>query len=103
MASDRESKVVSQNQPEVDESGPNRLALTFHSAIRALERLLIAQTRASEQGMLEFLVLARVAESDGITPGDVGRSLGLSTGTMTGVVDRLAGNGLVRPTRRMGA
>jgi DNA-binding MarR family transcriptional regulator len=61
-----------------------------------LERLLIAQTRASGLGMLEFLVLLRAAESGGITPGEVGRSLGLSTSTMTDLVDRLAGNGLVR-------
>jgi DNA-binding MarR family transcriptional regulator len=87
VASDRESTLTSQ---------PERLVSTFRDASRALERLLIAQTRASGLGMLELLVLSRVAEGRGVVPGEVGRSLGLSTSTMTGLVDRLAGDGLVR-------
>jgi len=94
MASDLESKLTS--QPHAVKRAPDRLASSFHDASRALERLLIAQTRASGLGMLEFLVLLRVAESGGVTPGEIGRSLGLSTSTMTGLVDRLAGKGLVR-------
>ncbi len=46
--------------------------------------------------MLEFLVLSRVAEGDGVTPGEVGRSLGLATSTMTGLSDRLEADQLVR-------
>lgn len=94
MASDRESKLTSES--EAVDSAPQRLASTFHDAGRALERLLIAQTRASGLGMLEFLVLARAAESNGVTSGEVGRLLGLSTSTMTGLLDRLAADGLVR-------
>jgi DNA-binding MarR family transcriptional regulator len=94
VASDRESKLTS--EPEAVECGPERLVSTFQDASRALERLLIAQTRASGLGMLELLVLSRVAEGTGVVPGEVGRSLGLSTSTMTGLVDRLAGDGLVR-------
>jgi DNA-binding MarR family transcriptional regulator len=96
VAPDRESTHASQKQADADGRGPGRLVSTFHDASRALERLLIAQTRASGLGMLELLVLSRVAEGSGVVPGEVGRSLGLSTSTMTGLVDRLAGDGLVR-------
>lgn len=94
MASDRGFKLTSDS--EAVDRGPERLVLTFEDVRRALERLLIAQTRASGLGMLELLVLSRVAEGSGVVPGEVGRSLGLSTSTMTGLVDRLAGDGLVR-------
>jgi DNA-binding MarR family transcriptional regulator len=96
VALDPESRAAGQNQPEADESGPELLASTFHDASCALERLLIAQTRASGLGMLELLVLSRAAGGVGVTSGEVGRSLGLSTSTMTGLVDRLAGDGLIR-------
>jgi DNA-binding MarR family transcriptional regulator len=96
VALDRESTQVSQKRPEADGRPSGRLVSTFHNASRALERLLIAQTRASGLGMLELLVLSRVAEGSGVISGEVGRSLGLSTSTMTGLVDRLAGDGLVR-------
>ena len=77
-------------------SGPEHLVLTLQNASRALQRLLIAQTRASGLGLLEFLVLSRAAEDDGVVPGDVGRSLGLSTSTMTGISNRLEADGLIR-------
>ncbi len=94
--SDRESRVTSQNRLEGDERAPERLVSTLHDAGRALERLLIAQTRASGLGMLELMVLSRAAEGAGVTPGEVGRCLGLSTSTMTGLADRLERDGLVR-------
>ena len=96
VASDRESTKKSQNLPEADGPASARVVSTFLDASRALERLLIAQTRASGLGMLELLVLSRVAEGNGVVPGSVGRSLGLSTSTMTGLVNRLEGDGLVR-------
>jgi DNA-binding MarR family transcriptional regulator len=92
---DRESTLTGEKPSKPDQAAPERLVSTLHDASRALQRLLIAQTRASGLGMLEFLVLSRAAEG-GVTPGEVGRSLGLSTSTMTGLVDRLAGDGLVR-------
>lgn len=94
MASDRKSKLDS--ELHAGDCTPERLALAFHDASRAFERLLIAQTRASGLGMLEFLVLARAVESGDVTSGEIGRSLGLSTSTMTGLVDRLARDELVR-------
>ena len=85
---------------------PEALVVTLQGASRALQRLLIAQARASGLGfglvllhlggLLEFLVLCRAAEADGVIPGDVGRSLGLSTSTMTGLSDRLERNQVVR-------
>jgi DNA-binding MarR family transcriptional regulator len=93
---DRESTLAAQSGPEEDGRGPECLVSTLQDASRALERLLIAQTRASGLGMLELLILSRVAEGAGVVPGEVGRSLGLSTSTMTGLVDRLAGDGLLR-------
>lgn len=72
------------------------VVLTLHRLSRALQRLLIAQARANGLGMLEFLVLARAAEGDGITPGDAGRSLGLNTSTMSGLSDRLEADNLVQ-------
>lgn len=68
----------------------------LRDASRALQRLLIAQTRATGMGLFDYLVLARAADGDGVVPGDVGRSLGLSTSTMTGVSNRLEGENLVR-------
>lgn len=70
--------------------------LALHHASRALQRLLLAQARASGLGLLEILVLSRASEGDGVSPGEVGRSLGLSTSTMTGVSDRLERAKLIR-------
>lgn len=50
---------------------PQQLISALGDASRALQRLHIAQTRASGLGMLEFLVLSRAAESNGVTPGEV--------------------------------
>jgi len=72
------------------------VVFALHYANRALQSLLIAQARASGLGLLEFLVLSRAAHDDGITPGEAGRALGLSTSTMTGLADRLEADGLVR-------
>ena len=69
---------------------------TLRDVSRALQRLLVARTRSAGLGLFEFLVLSRVATDGGATPGEVGRLLGLSTSTMTGVSDRLEAGGLVR-------
>jgi DNA-binding MarR family transcriptional regulator len=68
---------------------PAALVRTTVLAGRALQRLLIAQSRASGLGLLEFLVLTRAVEGPGVTPGEAGRFLGLSTSTMAGLCDRL--------------
>jgi DNA-binding MarR family transcriptional regulator len=70
--------------------------LTLSDASRALQRLLVAQTRSSGLGLFEYLVLSRAADGDGVIPGDVGRSVGLSTSTMTGVSNRLEEQELIR-------
>lgn len=75
---------------------PGDLVGIAHLASRALQRLLIAQSRAAGLGLLEFLVLARAAEGEGVTPGEARRSLGLGTSTMAGLCDRLETAALVR-------
>jgi DNA-binding MarR family transcriptional regulator len=47
-------------------------------------------------GLLEFLVLARAAEGEGVTPGEARRSLGLGTSTMAGLCDRLEAAALLQ-------
>lgn len=63
---------------------------------RALQTFLIAHARASGLGLFEFLALIRAAEGDGVIARDAGRSLGLNTSTMTGLVDRLEHAKLIR-------
>lgn len=85
--------------PAADSSAavePAEFVERLNDASRALQGLLIALARANGLGMLEFLVLARAAEDDGVISGEAGRSLGLTTSTMTGLSDRLERDGLVR-------
>lgn len=80
-----------------DAMDSEQVALAFRRASYAVQHSLIAQARASDLGLLDFLVLCRAAEGDGgIVPGEVGRSLGLSTSTMTGLADRLEQAQLMR-------
>ena len=72
------------------------LELTLRAAGRALENFLLAQSRASDLGLLEFLILSRAADEEGVVARDIGRDLGLTTSTTTGVVDRLEQDRLVR-------
>lgn len=63
---------------------------------RALQELLTAQARASGLPPLEFLLLIRAAEGDGVTPRDAGLALRLRSSTMTGLTDRLESDKLLR-------
>lgn len=85
-----------QEASELDHRDPERLILALREASRLVERLLIVQTRSSGLGLLEFLVLSRAATDEGATPGDAGRSIGLSRSTMAGVSNRLEEGKLVR-------
>lgn len=58
--------------------------LTMLRASRALQTLLTAQARAGGLGLLDFLVLLRVCDEDGVLPLEVGRALSLRSSTMTG-------------------
>lgn len=83
------------------ESGPAlptaaELVASLRATNRAVQTLLIAQARASGLGLVEFLTLVRAAEGNGITPLAAGRSLGLRSSTMTGLVDRLEQDKLIR-------
>lgn len=72
------------------------LVLNLRAVSRALQTFLIAQARASGLGLLEFLILTRAAQGDGVTARDAGRQLGLNTSTMTGLTDRLEQDKLIR-------
>lgn len=63
---------------------------------RSLQELLIAQARATGVPLLEFLILMRAAEGDGVIARDAGRELRLNTSTMTGLTDRLENDKLIR-------
>lgn len=63
---------------------------------RALQELLTAQARATGIPLLEFLILIRAAEGDGVIARDAGRELRLNTSTMTGLSDRLERDKLIR-------
>lgn len=75
---------------------PADLVLALRTMSRALQELLAAQARASGIPLLEFLILIRAADGDGVTARDAGRELRLNTSTMTGLTDRLENNKLIR-------
>jgi DNA-binding MarR family transcriptional regulator len=72
------------------------LVVVLRGMSRALQAFLIAQARASGLGLLEFLTLIRAGDGDGVIARDAGRSLGLNTSTMTGLIDRLEQDKLIR-------
>jgi DNA-binding MarR family transcriptional regulator len=72
------------------------LVAVLRGISRALQTFLIAQARASGLGLLEFLTLIRAGDGDGVIARDAGRSLGLNTSTMTGLIDRLEQDKLIR-------
>ncbi|MGH8301038.1 MAG: MarR family winged helix-turn-helix transcriptional regulator [Steroidobacteraceae bacterium] len=63
-----------------------------------MQTLLIAQARAAGLGLLDFLVLLCACDEAGVVPREAGRALGLSSGTMTGLADRLERDRLIRRT-----
>jgi DNA-binding MarR family transcriptional regulator len=86
----------SERDYRLDPVDPGELVLKLQLASRALLRLVAVQTRVSGLGMLEFLVLSRATDPDGVTTGAAGRALGLGRSTMTGLSDRLEAENLVR-------
>ncbi|MGI8559635.1 MAG: MarR family winged helix-turn-helix transcriptional regulator [Solirubrobacteraceae bacterium] len=84
-------------EPADDESpAPAEVVLVLRAMSQALQNFLIAQARASGLGLLEYLILIRAADDDGVTACDAGRELGLNTSTMTGLADRLEQDKLIR-------
>lgn len=67
------------------------------SAITAI----ISMDVASEYGLniTDFLALGAIVDSDGLTPGDLATELGLTTGSITALLDRLERVGYVRRER----
>lgn len=77
-------------------AAPSEVLLALRTANRALQAFLTAQARTHRLSLMEFLVLSRAADPDGVTTVDAGRSLRLGSSTMTGLADRLETAGLVR-------
>lgn len=65
-------------------------------ASRALLSYLVKQAHLSNLGLIEYLVLARACDENGVTARDAARAFDLSTSTMTGISDRLEKDKLVR-------
>ena len=63
---------------------------------RALLSYLVKHAHLSNLGLIEYLVLARACDENGVTARDAARAFDLSTSTMTGISDRLEKDKLVR-------
>jgi DNA-binding MarR family transcriptional regulator len=81
--------------PRLDRSSAELLG-SMCRCTRAVESYLVAAARVTGLGLLEFLVLVRAAEPEGVTARDAGLAFGLRTSTMTGLADRLQQDGLVQ-------
>jgi DNA-binding MarR family transcriptional regulator len=57
---------------------------------------LVKQAHVSKLGLIEYLVLARACDENGVTARDAARAFDLNTSTMTGISDRLEKDKLVR-------
>ncbi|MGH8302928.1 MAG: MarR family winged helix-turn-helix transcriptional regulator [Steroidobacteraceae bacterium] len=73
-----------------------QLVLAVRALSQALQELFAAGARASGLPLLEFQVLVRAVDGDGVIARDAGRQLRLSTSTMSGLVDRLVRDKLIR-------
>lgn len=69
---------------------------TLRRTHRALLSYLVKQAHLSKLGLIEYLVLGRACEENGVTARDAARAFDLSTSTMTGISDRLEKDRLVR-------
>jgi DNA-binding MarR family transcriptional regulator len=70
----------------------------IRSLILATERLRQNQAAIHDVGVSELLALEHLFYDGELTPGELGARLGLSSGTMTALVDRLDGAGYAART-----
>ena len=68
----------------------------LREASRALLTYLVRQAHVSRLGLIEYLILGRACDENGVTARDAARAFDLSTSTMTGISDRLERDKLVR-------
>ena len=72
----------------------------FVGAVRDVSRVLLSylvkQAHVSKLGLVEYSVLVRACDEDGVTARDAARAFDLNTSTMTGISDRLEQEDLVR-------
>jgi DNA-binding MarR family transcriptional regulator len=87
---------VQSRGPALAAASADELVGAMDAASRSLQSFLMAAARRSGLGLLEFLVLIRANEHHGVVPMDAGRPLGLHSGTVTGLANRLENDGLLR-------
>lgn len=85
--------------PEPSLSLDDQLCLALHSAARAISKAYGEVLREKGVTYPQYLVLLCLFEDDGLTVGELGRLLGLDSGTLTPVVKRLEAEGLVARQR----
>lgn len=86
--------------PVENEAVSELAAAEFVDALRDVHRAVLSyvakQAHASKLGLIEYLILVRACDQDGVTARDAARAFDLSTSTMTGISDRLERDKLVR-------
>jgi DNA-binding MarR family transcriptional regulator len=86
--------------PAEEEDLSARAAADFVDALRQACRawlaFLLKQARISKLGLIEYLILCRACDDDGVKARDAARAFDLSTSTMSGISDRLEKGKLVR-------
>lgn len=73
-----------------------RLMRELASCYQALEALSAADIRRHGLTPAQFDVIATLGNTEGMTPTELGTRTLITKGTLTGVVDRLAGKGLLQ-------
>jgi DNA-binding MarR family transcriptional regulator len=84
------------HEEDLSALAPADLLDALRQAHRAWLTYLIRQAHVSKLGLIEYLILCRACDEDGITARDAARAFDLSTSTMTGISDRLEKDKLVR-------
>lgn len=78
---------------------PHDLLLAFRSLVAALMSYSAAEGRRLGLSMVEIAVLEHLQSSGELTPGQIGERLALSSGTVTGLIDRLERGGYIERAR----
>jgi DNA-binding MarR family transcriptional regulator len=78
----------------------NQLCFALYAATRAITRTYRERLEPLGLTYPQYLALTVLWETDGLTVGDMGRRLMLDSGTLTPLLKRLEGAGIIRRSRR---
>ncbi len=78
----------------------DQLCLALHRAARAIARVYGEVLKLEQITYPQYLVLICLLEEDGLTVGEIGRRLGLDSGTLTPLVKRLEAQSIVARQRK---